>query len=1187
MLRKLFTCWLLLVFSSLLIAEEKVVLQLKWEHQFQFAGYYAAKWQGFYEEAGLDVEIRPSVKADKSIITPSDEIKQGQAQFAIGGLDILLVKDNDLNPVILASLFQHSPTAIFSLQHTDISSLRKLSQLRIAVTESDFAKAEIAAMFRSHGYDFKKIKFVDQPVTIDTLLNNEADAIVTYAISAEFSAKEKSIKLNKVKPADLGLDFYGDSLYTSFEYANSHPDIVNQFTKASMKGWRYAIEHKEEIAKRIANEFPRYLVKYDDIYQYNLFFAEHIDQLLNYAEKPLGDINKERWFNMNERIRSLGLLRSDLNDSHFSVQKEEITPFSDSFIFYLLSIIMLLFVIFFLWTRELKVLTLLAVILVIVLFEMQFEDIFIKEEKRAVKENATQVINTISAKLQGELQNNLSLLTGFASYISATPELTNEDFARYAQPLFQKDPMLISFAAAKDLVINYVFPLKGNEKAMGLNYRNTPDQIEMVEQLVNTGQVQMIGPVNLVQGGKAFIGRAPVFLPDGTLWGIISAPIDADLLLKFIEKESSRHHFNIAIRSYDLQGEAGPVFFGESAVFDAQNKLASSRIAVGGHSWHIAATPLFVDNELPTNIYLLRSYFIVSAFIFSLFIWFRFKQTSKQTMLELKLNEDKRLLESVGRVAKIGGWELDNELNFIKWSEQSSLVIGEPQAFLPAKLSDLKKYISAEDYQLWKTKIKNGLKAPKAFSIKIAFATKNNKPMWLKIVSDGKATDNSSSIIGTIQDISEKILNIKFIEYQASHDSLTNLPNRRTFQDRLDLAIESASRSKKSIAILFIDLDRFKPINDNLGHHAGDLVLIESADRLKKLIRSSDTVSRISGDEFALILNDVEHYKHALTIADKISQKMQEPYQLSNAEVHLSASIGIAIYPDDANNADELLKKADQAMYEVKANGRNGYQFYTQEMQQKSEYRHQLRNELITALKTKEIQPYFQPIIELNTKQIRKCETLARWQQKNGDFIAPIEFINLAEETGLINQIDLFMLEESSKYLMEMDVEIELSINVSPRLFHTKDNALQHWLTAIKKISKSVSLTIEITERLLTEDSKKVLTILNQCKNMGIKVAIDDFGTGYSSLNYLINFPIDQIKIDRSFIKNIGIDSASEILIETILTMANRLGIKVVAEGIETQEQLTYLHKHHCDFGQGYLLGKPMNRESFHSLLKK
>jgi len=193
MLSKLLSCCLLLVFSCHLLAKEQVVLQLKWEHQFQFAGYYAAKWQGFYEDEGLDVKILSAVKADKSIITPSDELKKGDAQFAIGALDILIGNDNDLAPVILASIFQQSPTAIFSLQKTDIGNLTKLSQLRIAATESDFAKTEIAALFRSHGYDLTKINFVDQPVTIDTLLTDKADAIVTYEISAEFSAKEKKI----------------------------------------------------------------------------------------------------------------------------------------------------------------------------------------------------------------------------------------------------------------------------------------------------------------------------------------------------------------------------------------------------------------------------------------------------------------------------------------------------------------------------------------------------------------------------------------------------------------------------------------------------------------------------------------------------------------------------------------------------------------------------------------------------------------------------------------------------------------------------------------------------------------------------------------------------------------------------------------------------------------------------------
>ncbi|MGB5446673.1 MAG: ABC transporter substrate-binding protein, partial [Psychromonas sp.] len=511
MLTKLLSFCLLFVVSFHLLAKEKVVLQLKWEHEFQFAGYYAAKWQGFYEDQGLDVEIRSAVQADKSIISPSDELKKGNAQFAIGALDILVDKDNDTVPVILASIFQRSPTAIFSLQKTDISSLHKLSQLRIAAPEADFAKTEIAALFRSRGYDLTKIDFVKQPVTIDTLLNNKADAIVTYAISAEFAAKEKGIKLNKLDPAELGLAFYGDSIYTSFEYSKKHPDIVKKFTEASIKGWLYALKHKKEIAQRIADEFPRHLVTYDNIFQYNLFFAEHIDALLEYPEKPLGEVNKDRWFNMNERARALGLVPSHFNDSYFSFAEKEHNKYAKPPVFYLLIILMVFIpIIIILWYRRHKILTILGVLVAIAVFEVQLEQVFMQGERRADQENATQVINSISAKLQGEVQNNLSMLTGFAAYISATPDLSESDFARYAQALFQKDPLLISFAAAKDLVINYVYPLDRNEKAIGLDYKNTPDQLAMVEQVVNTGQVQMVGPVNLVQGGRAFIGRAPI-----------------------------------------------------------------------------------------------------------------------------------------------------------------------------------------------------------------------------------------------------------------------------------------------------------------------------------------------------------------------------------------------------------------------------------------------------------------------------------------------------------------------------------------------------------------------------------------------------------------------------------------------------------------------------------------------------
>ncbi|MCW8996722.1 MAG: EAL domain-containing protein [Psychromonas sp.] len=1183
---KLFSFLFLIFISTHLFAAEPLVLQLKWEHEFQFAGYYAAKWQGFYADEGLDVDIRSAVKPDGTIINPNDELRKGEVQFAVGsGLDILMQKYEDLSPVVLASIFQRDPSAIFSLKKTDISDLKKLSQLRIASNKAAYDETTIKALFRSHGYDLSKINFVDQPVTLNTLINDKADAIITYGISAEYAAKEKKIKLNQLQPADFGLKSYGDSLYTSFKYAKAHPDIVHKFTKASKKGWLYALDHKQEIARRISDDFSRYLVKYDNFYEYNLFFAKKIDSLIQYPEKPLGDINKERWFNMNERIRALGFVRSHINDSQFYFTDKNSPKSTSRQIAYLLSIAIFLLAILILWYYQRRVLTIATVLLAMWAFEIQLEQIFIKEEKLIEKENATQILNSVSAKLQGHLQNNLSMLTGFAAYISAKPDLSESEFNRYAKVLFQKDPMLINFAAAKNLVVNYIYPLVGNEKVIGLNYRQIPSQLAMVEQVINSGQIQISRPIKLVQGGTAFIGRAPIFLEGGKLWGIISAPLDTQLLFKYSGIEKAREDINLAIRSSDTLGNRRKVFFGNAAVFDSPEKLESI-IAAGGNSWHIAALPIKKEGGLPNKIYLLRTSVALCAFIFALFIWFRFEQISKQRKLELKLKDDKKLLDSVGRVAKIGGWKLDDNLNFLQWSEQASSVLGKARSFHPRTLADLKENFSEEDYQLWTAKLKTALETSRAFNIELPFSTNNQKPLWLKIMSDAKKVDNNPYITGTIQDVTDKVLNAQLIEYQASYDSLTNLPNRLFYQDRLDLAIKSAHRNKQKLAVLFIDLDRFKPINDNHGHQAGDRVLIEAAKRLKKQVRESDTVSRLSGDEFSIILNNISDYKHILTVAQQILEKMQLPYQLDHANVHLSVSVGIAIYPDDANCAASLLKKADQAMYEVKANGRNGYQFYTQKMQLKSEYRHELLNKLIEAINEKHLQPYFQPIIDLNSNQIRKCETLARWPQANGEFIPPIEFINLAEESGLINKIDLLMLVESSKALVEIDPDIELSINVSPRLFQTKDNSLENWITAIKEISKSISITVEITERLLTDDSEKALSILNQLKSVGIKIAIDDFGTGYSSLNYLVKFPVDLIKIDRSFIKKIGIDNTSEILIETILSMAKRLCIQVVAEGIETEEQLAYLRQYHCDYGQGYLLGKPMSHKDFHARLK-
>ncbi len=1186
MLRHLFPQLCLMLVSSSLVAADKVVLQLKWEHEFQFAGYYAAKWQGYYRDAGLEVEIRPAVKPDQSLVKPLDELQKGNAQFAIGALDILIGKDTGLEPIVLAPIFQRSPSAIFSLKKTDISSLKKLSRLRIAATISDATKIEIEALFRSRGYDLNKIKFVDQPITIDTLLEDKADAIVTYEVSALFSAKERNIALNRLHPEDYGMAFYGDTLYTSRKFSQSHSDIVERFTQASKKGWQYALQHKQSIAKKISDELPRYLVKYDNIYQYNLAFAELIESLLQYPDKPIGHINKDRWFNMNERIRSLGLVRSHLDNHYFYFEATQQDNIPKQRIAIFLTLALFLPMVFILWYRRKTWLTIAAILLASFLIQNQIEQVLKKEHKKLEQEKLTQKLNSISAKLQGNLQTNLSMLTGFAAYISATPELTYQDFSRYSQELFKKSPMLINFAAAKDLIINYVYPAKGNEKAIGLNYKKTPAQKDMVMQVVTSGQIQMIGPVNLVQGGTAFIGRAPIFLGDGNLWGIISAPLDAKLLYRYSDIERSSEQLHLAIRSFDALGNQGPVFFGDKKIFDAPGKLLSI-VSVGGGSWHLAAIPLASSKKLPGNILALRIYFFFAVLSFSVFIWFRFKQESEKKKLEYKINEDNRLLESVCDVAHIGGWKLDQQLNIVNWSSQSSVLISKPKSYLPDSFVELESHFSQQDFLRWKTKNQQALMQGQAFDIEIELKAKNQSRRYLRVISNAEKVNDGQCITGTIQDVTDKVLDARLIKHQATYDSLTGLPNRVLYHDRLTKAIDNAYRNKQKIAVLFIDLDRFKPINDNHGHQVGDKLLIETALRIKQSIRESDTVSRLSGDEFAVILNDIPQYSQVLKVAEQILDKMQQTYLLGDISVYLSASIGIALYPNDADNADSLLRKADQAMYEVKATGRNACHFYTTEMQLKSEYRHELLNQLIIALNERKLQPYFQPLVDLKTSQIIKCEALARWQKDSDEFVPPIDFINLAEESGLINKIDLFMLEESAKFLSEIAPELELSINISPRLFHTKDYALEKWTSTVQEISQKLKLTVEITERLLTDDSERALIVLNQLKSFGVKIAIDDFGTGYSSLNYLVKYPVDIIKIDRSFIKEIGIDSSAEALIETILAMAARLQIKVVAEGVETKAQLDYLKKHHCDFGQGHFLGKPMSGADFSQLIIK
>ena len=438
-------------------------------------------------------------------------------------------------------------------------------------------------------------------------------------------------------------------------------------------------------------------------------------------------------------------------------------------------------------------------------------------------------------------------------------------------------------------------------------------------------------------------------------------------------------------------------------------------------------------------------------------------------------------------------------------------------------------------------------------------------------------------------DITEKKKSEELIWQQANFDPLTQLPNRRLFGDRLQQEIRKTQRDQQLLGLLFLDLDRFKEVNDTLGHRVGDSLLIESAQRIKACVRKTDTVARLGGDEFTVIVTELNAIADLERITSNILITLSQPFKFNNDLVYISASIGIAIYPSDTLDGDELIRYADQAMYAAKNKGRNGFSYFTPEMQANVRKRLETSNDLYQALAKNEFQLYYQPIIDLNNGHILKAEALIRWFHPKRGLVYPVDFIHLAEENGLIKDIGDWVFQQAIDQVKiwreNYQADFQISINKSPLQFH-KDNTLDKWLNALKLQQLSGQcLVIEITEGLLLDADDKIYEKLLQYSKAGIQVAIDDFGTGYSSLAYLKKFDIDYLKIDQSFVRNLAQDTNDKALSEAIVIMAHTLGLKVIAEGVETEQQLDLLKQIGCDYAQGYFFARPLSADLMTKLL--
>lgn len=568
-----------------------------------------------------------------------------------------------------------------------------------------------------------------------------------------------------------------------------------------------------------------------------------------------------------------------------------------------------------------------------------------------------------------------------------------------------------------------------------------------------------------------------------------------------------------------------------------------------------------------------------------------------QMVLEIKDKSSKleKILARLGeaqRIARVGNWELDIENNKLWCSDEFYHICDIKKKSFGRTYQELIELVHPDDRELFEDSIKQARRQGGRFSIDHRIILPDDSLCYVH--HEGEMLTNTQNqkqhLIGIIHDRTRRHNYEAKLFHQANYDFLTDLPNRTLLIDRLKQEILASERTNEAIGFISIDLDNFKVINDSHGHIIGDKLLQQAAKRIALYLRKSDTLSRLGGDEFSAILRNIGKEQDCSIIADKIIKSLQEPFHIDGLEAFVGASIGITVFPNDAKDPISLLRNADIALFRAKEAGKNNYCFFKQEMDNEISNRVSLTNDLRRAVENDELCVYYQPIVDLKTGKIKSAEALVRWIHPQRGFISPVEFIPIAEDSGLIGPLGLYVLktacENAASWLPVVDDAPRISVNLSVK--QLKLGLSKNVIGDIIKASKlpAENLTFEITESMVMNDIDDAIDWMKSIKDFGISFSIDDFGTGYSSLSYLKRLPVDVLKIDRAFIKDVLKNSEDASLVEAIIAIGENLNLKVVAEGAEEKEQVNYLAKANCDYVQGYYFSKPVPGNEFVTLLK-
>ncbi|MDX8455973.1 EAL domain-containing protein [Mesorhizobium sp. VK9D] len=827
--------------------------------------------------------------------------------------------------------------------------------------------------------------------------------------------------------------------------------------------------------------------------------------------------------------------------------------------------------------------------------------------EQALRVDVAKEMNLVRANLEGNVNGDLQLARGLIATIVTEPNMSQARFAKLAVSLFREKTQVRNIAAAPGLVISLMYPMEGNEKAVGLDFRKDEDTREAVLRARDTKQLVLAGPVELKQGGQAFIGRFPVFLdrdrPTETFWGIVAAVIDIQKLYEDSGLLDKKLSIEIALTGKDALGRSGERFYGPAHVAEDNPVTAEVRLPTG--SWQISAVPKGGWNATPRNAWILRltmliggALVVVPIVIAGRLFEQRHKHYADLRRSERRLAQLSERLELALDASQIGVWEQDLDSDIIYWDDRLNEIYGKPADGGPRTFEEWSRSIHPDDSEQAKRDFAQGI-ATGIYSSEYRVMLPNGTIRHLRARAKSYKDGTDHKMVGAEWDVTadvalrrelERAKNLAETrnaeleaatarnEHTALHDSLTGLPNRRHLDIVLDGHAATGSTANSGAALLHLDLDRFKQINDTLGHTVGDAVLIHTAKVLTSTIGSADFVARVGGDEFVIVCWRDISIEQLKQLADRIIRRLRQPVPYKDHQCRSGVSIGIAVGKGGPIDGPRLMVNADIALYRAKGRGRNRYEFFTEDLQSEIVRTKRLADEILGGLERNEFVPHYQLQFDAKTLKVAGVEALARWNHPIDGLQPPGRFMKIAEELNVVSTIDRIVLKQTlhdfDQWKRARLSVPRVSVNVSAR--RLQDDELISSLTSLS--IKPGTVSFELLESIFLDDNDELMVWnVNQIKELGIDIEIDDFGTGHASIVSLLKLQPRRLKIARQLISPISESAQRREVVESIVQIGRSLGVEVIAEGVETMQQAKILKDLGCDILQGYALSRPMS----------